>query len=444
MSIFCGSSEITKGEFSYNNPNISGYPSIRRNIICTNRGMLIIQSLKGGDGMLPNSSMWILNDDCEISGIILEHPSELFVPHLDSVDVTELENEIKLTFKGLLLLPCDLSFGVVTTIEHTDSIEYCKMDQKSFANETFVEGKIPKDIIMKAPDESQVTASIWLINCLLPNWTSTFVLKNKTASNKATEYNSLSRSERNESSWLTIVMAIFAFLFFIVLIVSIVVLIRWRKLKEEAKKYKEIVEDTVRKDPKAFEMVTMEMSPEEQWRRAEREAEKKNEERMKKRVYDTNMQHSESSEYLLSESGSTEYILGKDSDKIPQWMLEKVDEKEEEEEETRKRTPSPSISSTSTADSDSTFVRREDLCPTTSSMSNLVDAMACSSPHEKLIVDLRDSLFMLLHGLNKTKEMAIGICRRGSRQLLRSCSGWQMELSTPLMKWKTHFNHYPT
>eukprot|EP00770_Monocercomonoides_exilis_P002972 MONOS_2954.1-p1 / transcript=MONOS_2954.1 / gene=MONOS_2954 / organism=Monocercomonoides_exilis_PA203 / gene_product=unspecified product / transcript_product=unspecified product / location=Mono_scaffold00065:166-1224(+) / protein_length=352 / sequence_SO=supercontig / SO=protein_coding / is_pseudo=false len=89
-------------------------------------------------------------------------------------------------------------------------------------------------------------------------------------------------------------------------------------------------------------------------------------------------------------------------------MLEKVDEKEEDDEETRKRTPSPSISSTSTTDSDSTFVRGEDLCPTTSSMSNLVDAMACSSPHEKLIVDLRDSLFMLLHGRNKTKEMAIG------------------------------------
>ncbi|KAH7826299.1 uncharacterized protein MONOS_17406 [Monocercomonoides exilis] len=153
-------------------------------------------------------------------------------------------------------------------------------------------------------------------------------------------------------------------------------------------------------------MVTMEMSPETQWRRAEREAEKKNEERMKKRVYDTNMQHSESSEHLLSESGSTEYILGRDSDKIPQWMLEKVDE-----EEIRKRTPSPSISSTSTTsttDSDSTFVRGEDLCPTTSSMSNLVDAMACSSPHEKLIVDLRDSLFMLLHGRNEKKEMAIG------------------------------------
>ncbi|KAH7829164.1 uncharacterized protein MONOS_11156 [Monocercomonoides exilis] len=88
-------------------------------------------------------------------------------------------------------------------------------------------------------------------------------------------------------------------------------------------------------------------------------------------------------------------------------MLENVVEKEEEE-ETRKSTSSPSISSTCSTDSDSTFVRGEDLFPTTSSMSNLVDAIACSSPHEKLIVDLRDSLFMLLHGRNKTKEMSIG------------------------------------
>eukprot|EP00770_Monocercomonoides_exilis_P016717 MONOS_16701.1-p1 / transcript=MONOS_16701.1 / gene=MONOS_16701 / organism=Monocercomonoides_exilis_PA203 / gene_product=unspecified product / transcript_product=unspecified product / location=Mono_scaffold02034:1220-2281(-) / protein_length=353 / sequence_SO=supercontig / SO=protein_coding / is_pseudo=false len=88
-------------------------------------------------------------------------------------------------------------------------------------------------------------------------------------------------------------------------------------------------------------------------------------------------------------------------------MLEKVDD----EEETRKRTPSPSISSTSTtdtSDTESTFVRSESLCPTTSSMSNLVDAMDCSSPHEKLILDLRDSFFMLLHGRNETKEMPIG------------------------------------
>eukprot|EP00770_Monocercomonoides_exilis_P016752 MONOS_16736.1-p1 / transcript=MONOS_16736.1 / gene=MONOS_16736 / organism=Monocercomonoides_exilis_PA203 / gene_product=unspecified product / transcript_product=unspecified product / location=Mono_scaffold02104:80-1393(+) / protein_length=437 / sequence_SO=supercontig / SO=protein_coding / is_pseudo=false len=195
-------------------------------------------------------------------------------------------------------------------------------------------------------------------------------------------------------------------MFLIVLIISVVVTIRWRKQKRRTEELEVIVNDSVKKDPKLIEMVTMEISPEEQWRRAEREAEKKNEERFKKREYDTNMQHSESSEHLLSESGSTEYILGRDSDKIPDWALEK-----DEEEEIRKRTPSPSISSTSTtdtSDTESTFVRGEDLCPTTSSMSNLVDAMACSSPHEKLIVDLRDSLFMLLHGRNEKKEMEIG------------------------------------
>eukprot|EP00770_Monocercomonoides_exilis_P005280 MONOS_5254.1-p1 / transcript=MONOS_5254.1 / gene=MONOS_5254 / organism=Monocercomonoides_exilis_PA203 / gene_product=unspecified product / transcript_product=unspecified product / location=Mono_scaffold00151:23354-24613(+) / protein_length=419 / sequence_SO=supercontig / SO=protein_coding / is_pseudo=false len=178
---------------------------------------------------------------------------------------------------------------------------------------------------------------------------------------------------------------------------------------------REIVNDNIRKDPKAFEMVTIEMSPEEQWRRAEREAEKKNDERIKKRVYEKNLGHSESSEHLLAESGSTEYILGRDSDKIPEWMLEK-----DEEEEIRNRTPSPSISSTSTTDSDSTFVRTESLCPTTSSMSNLVDAMACSSPYEKLIVDLRDSLFMLLHGRNEKKDLAIGTLKE------RELTGAQM------------------
>ncbi|KAH7821838.1 uncharacterized protein MONOS_17725 [Monocercomonoides exilis] len=96
-----------------------------------------------------------------------------------------------------------------------------------------------------------------------------------------------------------------------------IIVVRWRKAKNEAKKYKEIVDDNIKKDPNAFEIVTMEMSPEEQWRRAEKEDEKKNEERFKKRVYETNMEHSESSERLLSESGSTEYILGIDSYKIP-------------------------------------------------------------------------------------------------------------------------------
>ncbi|KAH7815284.1 uncharacterized protein MONOS_14069 [Monocercomonoides exilis] len=287
---------IEKGEFINNNPSIEGYPSIGRNIICSDSGALNVMSLKGGDGLKDNSSLWMLNEECSFEGIVSERESSFFIPVLERVEAKEEANRMKLTFKGLLLVPCNLSFSAVKKKGEEKEIEHYDFD------------------------------SIVIL--------------------------------------------------FVVLIGFILFVVRWKKAKNENKDLREIVNDNIRKDPKAFEMMTMEMSPEEQWRRSEREAEKKNEERIKKRVHEKSLGHSESSELLLSESSSTEFILGRDSEKIPQWMLEKA----EEEEETRKRSPSPSISSTSTtdaSDTESTFVRGEDLCPTTSSMSNLVDAMAC-------------------------------------------------------------------
>ncbi|KAH7816164.1 uncharacterized protein MONOS_18257 [Monocercomonoides exilis] len=366
MTVSGGNVMIEKGEFVNNNPSIDRYPSLRRNIICSDSGTLNVMSLKGGDGLKDNTSLWMSNDGCSFEGIISERASPFFIPVLESIEENEKGEEMEVVFKGKLLLPCNLSFMIVKQMGDEKQIEKYEFDESGYASETEVEGRLKREIIREAGDEAEVRVLILFGNAKNPSSTDPFILKN--------------RSEPKANGDERI------------------------KVKNEAEDLREIVNDNIRKDPKAFEMVTMEMSPEEQWRRAEREAEKKNDERMKKRVYDTNMQHSESSEHLLSESGSTEYILGRDSDKIPQWMLEK---EEEDDDISRKRTPSPSISSTSTSDttdSDSTFVRGEDLCPTTSSMSNLVDAMACSSPHEKLIVDLRDSLFMLLHGRNEKKR----------------------------------------
>ncbi|KAH7832217.1 uncharacterized protein MONOS_11439 [Monocercomonoides exilis] len=344
---------IEAGNFSNNNPSIERYPSLRRNIICSDSGTLNVLSLKGGDGLKDNTSLWMLNDGCSFEGIASERDSSFFIPVLEKA-----------------------------------------------------EGSVAKDLISSCGNEIEVSVHVLFGRSESPSSTHSFILKNRSEPESKRDERIAEGGNEGKSSWALIVIVMLAVLFLIVLIVSIVVTLRWMNSKRRTKELEEIVNDTVKKDPKAFEMVTMEMSPEEQWRRAEREAEKKNEERIKKRVYEKSLGHSESSEHLLSESGSTEYILGRDSDKIPQWALENV-----EEEETRKRTPSPSISSTSTtdtSDTESTFVRMEDACPTTSSMSNLVDAMACSSPHEKLIVDLRDSLFMLLHGRNEKKEMAIG------------------------------------
>ncbi|KAH7819323.1 uncharacterized protein MONOS_9724 [Monocercomonoides exilis] len=402
LSVSGGSVTIIEGKFENNNPFIEKYPSVRRNIICSDSGILNINSLKGGDGLMPNSSLWILNDGCSLGGIAAERQSPFFVPRLEDISVNENGSNIVVKFKGSLFVPCDLSFRVVYKTGDVELVETYQFEEDGFVSETEVIGRVPSENISLASDETEVSVMILFGKQSVE--TSPQILKNKTESKNGNE-KVVEGREEVKSYWLLIVIVLVVVLL-IVLIVSIILAIRWRKAKNENKDLREIVNDNIRKDPKAFEMVTMEISPEEQWRRAEREAENKNEERIKKRVYAKKMAHSESSEHLLSESGSTEYILGRDSDKIPEWALEK-----DEEEEIRKRTPSPSISSTSTTDttdSDSTFVRREDLCPTTSSMSNLVDAIACSSPHEKLIVDLRDSLFMLLHGLNKTKEMAIG------------------------------------
>ncbi|KAH7824771.1 putative Protein tyrosine and serine/threonine kinase [Monocercomonoides exilis] len=404
LSISGGNISIQFGLFSGNNPNAAGYPSIRNNVICSHNALLNIISLKGGDGFLPNTSMWIAGDDCTLAGLASERLSPFFIPQLHSVNSHIQGDALSLDLIGSLLLPCHLLLQIDSIDGSLHQLKTYPLQAELFENETEIHAVIPASIVTSVPDTTEVSVRILFGSLNATASTAQFLLKNRSEIVQKEDERIVEGGKEGKTFWLLIVCVVVVV---ILLVVIIVLVVRWKKVKERKEELEEIVNDNIRKDPKAFEMVTMEMSPEEQWRRAEREAEKKNEERIKKRVYAKSLGHSESSEHLLSESGSTEYILGRDSDKIPEWMLEKVDD----EEETRKRTPSPSISSTSTtdtSDTESTFVRREDLCPTTSSMSNLVDAMACSSPHEKLIVDLRDSLFMLLHGRNEKKEMAIG------------------------------------
>ncbi|KAH7827216.1 uncharacterized protein MONOS_13237 [Monocercomonoides exilis] len=396
---------MLKGEMLNNNPKIEKYPSVRRNIICFGSAALNIGSLKGGDGARDNSSLWILNNGCKLEGLAAGRQSSFFIPTLESVEANDLGSWTELRFHGSLLLPCNLSYRLSITQGDASLLNVYPLETDQSISENEAHSSILSSIVSDLPDSAEVSVSILFGDLNSPSSTASFILKNRSVPKANGGERVVEGGKEEKFSWILIVCIVIVVVLLIALVIFVV---RWRKQKRRTEELEVIVEDTVRKDPKAFEMVTMEMSPEAQWRRAEKEAEKSNEERIKKRVYEKSLGHSESSEHLLSESGSTEYILGRDSDKIPEWALEKVDEKEEE---IRKRTPSPSISSTSTtdtSDTESTFVRSESLCPTTSSMSNLVDAMACSSPHEKLIVDLRDSLFMLLHGRNEKKEMAIG------------------------------------
>eukprot|EP00770_Monocercomonoides_exilis_P015388 MONOS_15334.1-p1 / transcript=MONOS_15334.1 / gene=MONOS_15334 / organism=Monocercomonoides_exilis_PA203 / gene_product=unspecified product / transcript_product=unspecified product / location=Mono_scaffold01200:11021-14245(-) / protein_length=1074 / sequence_SO=supercontig / SO=protein_coding / is_pseudo=false len=411
LSVAGGSATIERGEFWNNKGSSAKYVSARRNVVCTEGGRVDVVSLKGGDGWKEDDSLWVVGEGCQMGGLASERKSAFFIPHLREVETEEtgeVGGMVELRFKGWVLLPCSLGFEVVGVVGDVEYVEKHMFEEEDFESEREVRHWAEMEKVGWGGEEAEVRVSILFGNMSAPSHTEAFILQNKSEPKGNGDERTVEGGNGKFSSS-TVIIIILVVILFIVLIVAISFIVRWKKQKRRTKELEVIVEDTVRKDPKAFEMVTMEMSPEEQWRRAEREAEKKNDERIKKRVYEKSLGHSESSEHLLSECGSTEYILGRDSDKIPQWMLEKVDE--EEDDISRKRTPSPSISSTSTTDTldtESTFVRSESLCPTTSSMSNLVDAMACSSPHEKLIVDLRDSLFMLLHGKNEKKEMAIG------------------------------------
>ncbi|KAH7815470.1 uncharacterized protein MONOS_9758 [Monocercomonoides exilis] len=327
-----GSVRIENGKFENCNPSIEGYPSARRFVICAGNCELNVASVKGGDGLKDNSSLWILDEGCRLGGIAAERASPFFIPVLEDVkNATQSTGELELIIHGKLLLPCDLSVKISMKKGDEEEIVRKQIDEEGYISENEIHSIISSSELEKVREETEVCVWIVFGKADASSFTSAAVLRNRSESVEKEDERIVEGEKERKSLW-TIICPIF-----VVLFKSVIVSICWRKAKNEAKDLREIVNDTMKNDPKAFEMVTMEMSPEEQWRRAEREAEKKNEERIKKRVYEKSLGHSESSEHLLSECGSTEYILGRDSDKIPEWMLENI------EEEARKRTPSPSI-----------------------------------------------------------------------------------------------------
>ncbi|KAH7830201.1 uncharacterized protein MONOS_4340 [Monocercomonoides exilis] len=138
LSVNGGSVTIIEGKFENNNPFIEKYPSLRQNIICSDSASLTISSLKGGDGVKDDSSMWVLNDGCTLGGIAGERSSPLFIPRLEEVSVNESGSNIELNFKRSLLLPCDLSFRLIFKTGDVELVETYPFEEDSFVSETEV------------------------------------------------------------------------------------------------------------------------------------------------------------------------------------------------------------------------------------------------------------------------------------------------------------------
>eukprot|EP00770_Monocercomonoides_exilis_P013503 MONOS_13451.1-p1 / transcript=MONOS_13451.1 / gene=MONOS_13451 / organism=Monocercomonoides_exilis_PA203 / gene_product=unspecified product / transcript_product=unspecified product / location=Mono_scaffold00830:22197-27742(+) / protein_length=1827 / sequence_SO=supercontig / SO=protein_coding / is_pseudo=false len=108
LSLSGGSVEIEKGEFMNNNPSIANYGSARRNILCGGSAKLKVVSLKGGDGVKDNTSLWILDEGCTLEGIAGERESPFFIPRVESVSSEKSGEVVDVVFRGSVLLPCNL------------------------------------------------------------------------------------------------------------------------------------------------------------------------------------------------------------------------------------------------------------------------------------------------------------------------------------------------
>ncbi|KAH7818989.1 uncharacterized protein MONOS_8100 [Monocercomonoides exilis] len=182
ISISGGNAIIEKGEFINNNPSIEGYPSSRRNIICSSSGTLNVMSLKGGDGLKDDTFLWMLNDGCSFEGIASERDSSFFIPVLESVEAKEETDRMKLIFKGMLFVPCNLSFSVVKSFGEEKEIEKHDFDSNEFLSERKVEGSVGKDLISNCGNDVEVSVHILFGNAESPSSTQSFILKNTSES----------------------------------------------------------------------------------------------------------------------------------------------------------------------------------------------------------------------------------------------------------------------
>ena len=139
---------IIHGLFEGNNPSIDGYPSARRNILCTSSfgNELNVSSLKGGDGQERNTSLWILNDACILTALPTTRSSPFFIPSISSATNTSTTSHITFSFIGTLLFPCNLAFSLATPADDAGQFDVIVEEHPfaTFVNETSATGNVER------------------------------------------------------------------------------------------------------------------------------------------------------------------------------------------------------------------------------------------------------------------------------------------------------------
>ncbi|KAK2948011.1 hypothetical protein BLNAU_17047 [Blattamonas nauphoetae] len=139
-----GQLKIDASVFRDNIPSSSPFPSIRRNIACSEGGTIQIGSLSAGDGF-DNPSAWISSDGCSIESTEVNANSPLFIPTLSSDSTSKLDKKTKsftLTIEGTILIPCSLFLEVFEVRKVGAEVSSTQIPLTVDSAESFTETKI--------------------------------------------------------------------------------------------------------------------------------------------------------------------------------------------------------------------------------------------------------------------------------------------------------------
>jgi hypothetical protein len=129
--------------------------------VCKGRGEARIESLKGGDGVKDNSSLWILrssSSECDfIEGITKDRDSLFLIPILEDIIKEDEDSKYSLTFKGKLLIPCSISLYL---INREDSDDIKKITDVRWVDEGEGVGRVEKIMIDGRRDEEVVLGCV--------------------------------------------------------------------------------------------------------------------------------------------------------------------------------------------------------------------------------------------------------------------------------------------
>jgi hypothetical protein len=149
LAVSGGTISMKSMELEGNSAGDLRFPSVQRNILCDNAANLEIESIMGTDRHKADTSLWIRNVDCNLTGLPLVYLSELFVPFLSAAELVNGTNDesasvATIRFHGHTLVACgDLAFDVRIVFSNETEGPPSAHPLQETVNETDAVGLIP-------------------------------------------------------------------------------------------------------------------------------------------------------------------------------------------------------------------------------------------------------------------------------------------------------------